>query len=186
MPQERNRALPHSADLNYTGSMRAPIRKAEKYTYLPQDYYITPDKFDELKKKLAHLTDVSRPRESAEVQRLAMMGDFSENVAYQVAKGRLRGINQRIIDITNLLKKAEIIQPDTASGRVEIGSTVTIERDGREKTYRILGGAETNPTAGVISHNSPLGSALLGHRPGETVTVALAAKTVSYRIVRLS
>jgi transcription elongation GreA/GreB family factor len=166
--------------------MRVPIRKSEKYTYLPQDPYITPAKFEELRKKLDRLINVSRPRESVEVQRLAMMGDFSENVAYQVAKGRLRGINQRILDIGNLLKKAVIIQPDSSSGVVEIGQTVTVEHDGRERTYQILGSEETDPTQGIISHNSPLGSALLGHRCGDTVTVTLTDHPTTYKIKRIA
>ena len=165
--------------------MRVPIRKSEKYTNLKTDPYITQAKFDELKKKVERLITVSRPREAEEVKRLALMGDFSENVGYQIAKGRLRGINQRIIDIENLLKSAEIIQADKDSDTVEIGHVVTLERDGKEKTYQILGSEETNPTTGVISRNSPLGSALLGKRIGEIIRVELAEKTIEYKITKI-
>ena len=166
--------------------MRVPIRKSEKYTYLKTDPCITQAKFDELTKKLDRLIKVNRPRESAEVQRLAMMGDFSENVGYQVAKGRLRGINQRILDITDLLKKAEIIRPDKNDNSVQIGNWVTLEQSGREKTYQILGSEETNPTAGIISHNSPLGAALLGKRVGDAFEIKLADRLVTYKIIKLA
>lgn len=166
--------------------MRVPIRKSEKYTYLKTDPCITQAKFDELTKKLDRLINVNRPREAAEVQRLAMMGDFSENVGYQVAKGRLRGINQRILDISDLLKKAEIIKPDKNDDSVQIGNFVTLEHDGREKTYQILGSEETNPTAGIISHNSPLGAAMLGKRIGDTFKIQLADRIIIYKIIKIS
>jgi transcription elongation factor GreA len=165
--------------------MRVPIRKSEKYTNLKTDPYITQAKFDELKKKVARLINVSRPREAEEVKRLALMGDFSENVGYQIAKGRLRGINQRILDIENLLKNAEIIQAGQDSDTVEIGHLVTLEVNGKEKIYQILGSEETNPTAGVISRNSPLGSALIGRKIGDLIEINLPDKIIKYKIIKI-
>ena len=131
------------------------------------------------------LTNVSRPREAADVKHLASMGDFSENAGYQLAKARLRGINQRILDIEDLLKRAEIIRPSRNKDQVQLGHRVTVEINGRQRTYQILGSAETSPESGVISHSSPLGAALLGRRAGETVEVKLAGKTVSARIIKI-
>jgi len=165
--------------------MRVPIRKSEKYTYLKTDPCITQAKFDELTKKLDRLININRPREAEEVKRLALMGDFSENAGYQIAKGRLRGINQRILDITDLLKRAEIISP-SHSGLVQIGNFVTLELNGREKIYQILGSEETNPTAGIISHNSPLGAALIGRTVGDTFEINLAGKIITYKITKIS
>jgi len=156
------------------------------------DPFMTAAKFEELKAKLHKWKTVNRPREAAEVARLALMGDFSENTGYQVAKGRLRGLNQRILDLENLLARAEIITAPTLSDRVALGHQVTIEKigpDGRGesgRTYRILGSAETAPTSGVISHNSPLGAALLGHRVGETVRLEVNGKIAEYKIVRIA
>lgn len=166
--------------------MRVPIRKSEKYTTLKTDPYITQAKFDELTIKVARLINVKRPQEAEEVKRLALMGDFSENVGYQIAKGRLRGINQRIIDIENLLKSAEIIHQDKNSKDAQIGNFVTLERDGKLKTYQILGSEETNPTAGVISQNSPLGSALIGKCLGDIIKINLSDKTVEYKIIKIA
>ncbi len=165
--------------------MRLPIRKADKYTYLKTDPYITSAKFNELNKKREKLIKVSRPKEAEEVKRLALMGDFSENAGYQIAKGRLRGINQRILDIENILKNAIIIQTDQSNEIIQIGNTVTLSRDGKKKDYQILGSEETNPSAGVISHNSPLGSALIGKKVDEEITINLGQKIVSYKIVKI-
>lgn len=166
--------------------MQVPIRKAGKYTYLKTDPCITQEKFDELTKKLNRLININRPREAEEVKRLALMGDFSENAGYQLAKGRLRGINQRILDIENLLKNAEIIRHNKDNDLVQIGNLVTLVRDGKEKNYQILGSEETNPTAGIISHNSPLGSALIGKRVGEEIEVNLNDRVVKYKITKIN
>jgi transcription elongation factor GreA len=114
------------------------------------------------------------------------MGDFSENVGYQVAKGRLRGLNQRILEIEDHLKNAVIFHPNKNTQVIQLGHTVTLEVNGKEKTYTILGSAETNPTAGIISHNSPIGAALLGHGVGEEVKIKLTDKETSFKIIKIS
>jgi len=165
--------------------MRTPIRKPGKYTNLPRDPNLTAAKFDDLKQELERLKTVKQPRAILEVKRLAEMGDFSENAAYSIAKGRLRGINDRIVELTEYLKRTVIIQPSKNSGVVQLGSTVTVEINGRQKTYTILGSSETDPTSGVISHKSPVGAALMGRRVGDTVEIQLAGKRVEVKIVRI-
>lgn len=166
--------------------MRVPTRKSEKQNNFSIDPYITQDKFDELSKKLVKLVKINRPREAEEVKRLALMGDFSENAGYQIAKGRLRGINQRILEIENILKKAEIITPQIKTGFVEIGNTVFLEVNGKEKKYLILGSLETNPEFGVISHKSPLGSALIGKKEGSEISLEINHKIQKYRIIKIA
>jgi transcription elongation factor GreA len=161
--------------------MQVPYRKAGKYAGQKPDPHLTQDKYAELQAKLERLKGI-RPGAIQEVKRLALMGDFSENAAYQIAKGRLRGINQRISEIEDHLKRAEIIEAKPNRGIVELGRRVTVEVNGKEKTFEILGSSETDPTGGVISHNSPLGRALMGHKAGETVMLELAGRTVMYRI----
>jgi len=165
--------------------MRTPQRRPSKYTGLKLDPNITRAKFDELKNKLEVLKNIKQPREIIEVKRLAADGDFSENAAYQIAKGRLRGINQRILDIENHLKNAIIINPRTNTDTVQLGSHVTVRFNDTEKTFLILGPSETDPTRNVISHLSPIGAALLNHKVGDTVNIQLAAREVSYKIIKI-
>ncbi|MDD5110621.1 MAG: transcription elongation factor GreA [Patescibacteria group bacterium] len=164
--------------------MQVPIRKPGKYTHERRDPHITRAKFNELKDELEHLKTVKQPRAIVEVKRLAEMGDFSENAAYSIAKGRLRGINDRINILTEYLKHVVIISPKN-TGTVQLGSKVTVEMNGKEMVYTILGSSETDPTTGVISHQSPLGAALMGSRVGDTVEIQLAGKRVQVRIVEL-
>jgi len=168
--------------------MQTPYRKYDKIPRQKSDPHITEDKFEELKNKLAKLKNIQRPREAEEVKRLAAMGDFSENAGYQLAKSRLRGINQRILDIEDLLSRAEIIKPIINNGKIQLGNFITIENleTKKNRTYQLLGSAETNPVSGVISHNSPLGSALLNKRAGEIISLEINHKTINYKIVSIN
>ncbi len=164
--------------------MRVPIRKPGKYTHQQPDPNLTQKKFNELKNKLEKLK-ASVPQAADEVRRLAELGDLSENAAYQIAKGKLRGINQMIIDLGNHLNRAVIIKPNVDTGYVQIGNSVTIQIDDNQMTYLILGSSETNPAKGVISHNSPIGLALMNHRVGDTVTFATKNKTIKCKIIKI-
>jgi transcription elongation factor GreA len=164
--------------------MQLPYRKPGKYSQIPTDNLMTKAKFDELQEKLKRLKS-SQPQAARDVTRLAEMGDFSENVEYQLAKGRLRGINQNILKLEYDLEHAEIIEPKN-SDTVQIGSTVKVESERGIAMYQILGSSETNPNKGVISHTSPLGEGLLGHKVGDTVTIYLAGKEVKYTLITLS
>jgi len=164
--------------------MQIPKRKPGKYAHIKQDNHITKVKFEEIEKKLRKLKEV-QPAAIQELQRLAALGDLSENAAYQIAKGKLRGINQRILELGNQLNYAEIIEPNQNTGVVRLGSTVNIEINNQEQTYQILGSSETNPTKGVISHNSPIGSALMGHRAGDVVEFQQKNKTIECKIIEI-
>ncbi|MEK7067659.1 MAG: GreA/GreB family elongation factor, partial [Patescibacteria group bacterium] len=108
----------------------------------------------------------------------------SENAAYQIAKGRLRGLNRRIDETEYLLDHAIIIK-HSSSDAVQLGHEVTVEAEGKKRTYQILGSNETNPAHGIISHNSPLGMALLGKRAGERATVKAGERDVVYTIIEV-
>lgn len=164
--------------------MQLPYRKPGKYSQVKQDPLMTEEKFQDLEKKLARLKE-SQPQAAKDVARLAEMGDFSENVEYQLAKGRLRSINERILRIEYDLAHAEIIQPSKQNNRVELGHTVSIHDGETQKTFQILGSTETDPTKGIISYTSPIGSALIGHKLGEKIKIVIGKKEIIYTIVRI-
>lgn len=166
--------------------MRVPTRKPGKYTNKILDPYITKEKYDALVSELHKLKKVRRPKASIEMQRAAEMGDFSENAEYQAAKRKLRGINSRILEIEAQLNHAHIIDSESTHDHVRIGSTVTIINEQTQKTYTILGSTESNPSTGVISHNSPIGKALLGKKVGDEVIISLPKGDVMYHIAEIS
>jgi transcription elongation factor GreA len=165
--------------------MRMPIRKPDKYLRAKADPRLTKKKYEELEKNRERLTKIVRPRLAEEVKKLASQGDFSENAGYQISKGRLRGINQRILEIEDLLARAEIIEPQKNCDSVQLGSLVTVEYSGKQKTYQILGSTETDPARGVISAISPLGSALLGKKIGEQAKIKTNNKEIKYAIIKI-
>ncbi|MBP9694940.1 MAG: GreA/GreB family elongation factor [Candidatus Magasanikbacteria bacterium] len=160
--------------------MQIPYRKPGKYSQQAFDPLMTQIKFAELSRTLEKLK-ASRPALAAEVARLALLGDFSENVEYQLAKGRLRGLNQRILELGYQVDHAIIIEQNN-SGSIQVGSTVVVEVDGQKKTFQILGSVETNPAKGIISHTSPIGAALIGHKAGETVEVMVGKSLIKHFI----
>jgi transcription elongation factor GreA len=164
--------------------MQLPIRKPGKYTHLKPDQHLTEAKYNELKNKLERLK-FNRPRLAEEVKKYASDGDFSENAAYQIAKGKLRGMNQRILEIEDHLKSAVIIKPNKNSGVVQLGSSVTVAVGEKEKTYLILGSSETNPQKGIISRSSPIGASLIGKKINDKVKIKLADKEVEYKIIKI-
>ena len=165
--------------------MRVPIRKPGKYTHAKHDPHLTEQKFNELASELERLKKFNQPEIAKEVMRLAEMGDFSENAAYQMAKGRLRGINQKILELEDQLSRAELIKSGSDTGTVQLGNKVTIEINGGEKSYRILGSSETDPKQGVVSYSSPMGTALMGRAVGDRVKIKLADKEMECRIVKI-
>ncbi|MEY4744713.1 MAG: transcription elongation factor GreA, transcription elongation factor GreA [Candidatus Parcubacteria bacterium] len=168
--------------------MRMPKRKSEENARANKevDNYLSPEAIRKLKDDLRRLEDVSRPRAVTDLSRARDMGDLSENAAYSEAKGRLMGMDRRIFEIKEKLKNAVVIERGSDDGRVAVGATVTVRVNGKEKSYEIVGSAETDPSGGRISHLSPLGTALLGRAAGDETTVKNAeGREVRYEIVEV-
>lgn len=164
--------------------MRTLDRKPSHQAKTPRDPMMTQEKFLQLQNKLDRLKK-SHPFAASEVSRLAELGDFSENAEYQAAKWKLRGINYAILTLESELHEAEIIPSNSQQNTVQIGHGVTVQSGEKIATYQILGSSETDPTRGVISHLSPIGIALLGHKIGDVVEVKLANKNVEYKIINI-
>ena len=169
--------------------MQIPKRKSQAFRKYGQDSdnHLTAEAVEMLKGELAHLESVSRPKTVEDLTAAREMGDLSENAAYHMAKGRLAGIDYRMFEIKEKVKNAIIIEKGADDqGRIKIGSTVTVEINGREKIFEITGSQETNPGSGKISHQSPVGKALMRHQAGETITTKTASgKEVEYTIKKV-
>lgn len=172
--------------------MQVPKRKSEEQrraSALAQDHFLSAGAITALCDELQRLETVSQPRAAEELRRTSEMGDRSENAAYHEAKGRLMRINTRMLEIRDQLKNAvEIESGPDSRGRVRIGAHVKVRviDGGAERTYEIVGSSETNPRGGQISHQSPLGSALIGHSAGQGILVTGASgKEVAYEILEV-
>jgi len=107
-----------------------------------------------------------------------------DNAAFEQLEIEERGLLRTIADLKHRISRAKIIQHPRDDRLVQIGSTVVVKfaDDGQVQTFTILGSADTNPAAGVISYKSPLGSQLLGKRVGDTVTYSIGSERVTVTI----
>lgn len=167
--------------------MQIPKRKPGKYSGDPADNYLSPEAIGKLKSDIEHIEKISRPRAVMDLQRAADMGDRSDNAAYSEARGRLTGLDIRLQTLKERLKYAIPIKAGVGSnGTVRLGSTVTVEVNGKSKVYAIVGAQEADPGKGRISYHSPLGSTLMSRRAGENVGLEVGGKTVNYLIIEVS
>ncbi len=166
--------------------MQLPKRRSEKLKiYDEGPIYLTADGLARLKETLERMKR-ELPALAAEAERTAAYGDRSDNAEYKDAKANLRRTSWGILGIQEQLKRVVIIPSgSSATGAVQLGSTVTLETGGAEKTFRILGPRETDPGAGAISHESPLGKALVGHVVNDTVTITVGSGERTYRILKV-
>jgi transcription elongation factor GreA len=149
--------------------MRVPTRRSELLKKVDEpDRFVTQDALQNMKRTLERLVKIERPKQLLEVQRLAEMGDRSENFGYHVAKSTLRSMDGRIENLKDRITNATVIEEGSTDGKVHVGSTVSLLLNGSPLTVTILGSLETAPGEGRISRSSPLGAALLGHVVGDS------------------
>jgi len=147
--------------------------------------YLTKEGLAELKKEHEQLTKVRRPDVLTRVSEARNLGDLSENAEYTAARDELSFIDGRIDELEELLKQVTLIaEPSKSSNHViKLGSTVKLNVKDKHETFTVVGEWEADPKEKKISHESPLGKALIGKRVGEKAEVEAPAGKVIYTIV---
>ena len=151
-------------------------------------YKMSRERYEELQKELEYMQTV-REKEVAElIKEARSYGDLSENSEYDEAKEEQGKLYSKIAEYKNLLENAEIVERVHRAGVVSIGSTVKVldVELGEEEEYQIVGSQEANPMAKRISDDSPFGRGLIGHKIGETVTVAAPAGDLQFEIINVT
>ena len=126
---------------------------------------LTPAGKAELEQELAELI-AERPAIAERIATARAFGDLSENQEYTDARAEQKNVENRILEIQETLKNAVLIKAKK-SDKVVTGTTVVIDMAGKEFTYTVVGPVEANPLEGKISHESPIGKALLGRKAGD-------------------
>lgn len=149
--------------------------------------YLTPDGAEELRQELNHLVNVRRLELAQKLKEAVAQGDLKENADYHDAKEQQAFVEGRIQYLEHVLRTATVIHNNGASDVVQVGSEVTIREEGmdEDETYMIVGAAEANPREGKISHESPIGAALLGKRKGAKVPVDTPGGVTTFTIKRI-
>jgi transcription elongation factor GreA len=145
--------------------------------------YLTTEKLAELTKELDFLKTERRKEVAEHLEYAKKMGDLAENAEYHQAREEQAEVEDRISRLENLLKNA-VVAGQGSTDIVTIGTTLRVSRTGDIKSYvyTIVGSEEADMAHGKISNLSPLGSALLGHKKGDQVTVTTPKGDVTYKI----
>lgn len=146
---------------------------------------VTKDGFEALEKELNEKLQ-KREELLKMIEELRALGDTSESEGLTLAQETYQSNEKSIAELRRTISKAEITDSTSNNGKVGIGSKVTVksEQNGKE-VFFIVGGAESNPLEMKISASSPIGSALVGKKIGEKITVNLPKKDIQYEIVSI-
>ena len=151
-------------------------------------YKLSQERLDELKKELNYMETVREKEVSEQIKEARSFGDLSENSEYDEAKTEQGKLYSRIAEYKDLIEHAEIVDNvdhNLPKDAVTLGSFVTVKDldDEFEDKYEIVGSQEANPREGRISDDSPVGKGLIGHRAGDTVTIAAPAGEIRLEVL---
>lgn len=153
--------------------------------------YLTKEKLEEFKLELENLKTKKRLEVAERLRRAKELGDLSENSEYFEAREEQAHVEGRILELEDIIKNSEVIEKAPSTGIVKVGSTVVVEKgglppgQGESKRFVIVGSSETKPEEGFISNESPLGSAFLDKKVGDTAVVKTPSGKVEYKIVAI-
>jgi transcription elongation factor GreA len=152
-----------------------------------QSVYLTAEGAVKLK---AELEELKGPRREALARRLRdaiQMGDLSENADYHKAKEDQGFLEGRIQELEFTLRNATIVEStSTPKDLVAVGVRVTVQEEGFEiEIFQMVGAQEADPRTGKISHESPIGSALMDHRAGDIVEAETPGGIIKLKILKI-
>ena len=151
--------------------------------------YVSKEGYEKLQNELTALKTKERLHIAERLEYAKSLGDLSENAEFDAAKEEQMLNEMRISELENILSRATVIEKNGSLSAVGIGSTISVRigTSNVEETYTIVGSSEeTNPIAGFISHESPLGRAFLGHKKGEQIAVTTPRGETKYVIAEIS
>lgn len=146
--------------------------------------YITKEGLNKLKEELKALVEVKRVEIANKIKEAREMGDISENSAYDEAVQEQAFVEGRIRELEDIIK-ISIIREGKAKESVDVGCKVTVHIDGDEEMFHIVGAPEANPIEKKISHESPLGAALIGKKVGDKIEVDAPVGKLAYTVLKI-
>ena len=151
---------------------------------MTEPVWLTAEGRKELQRELKLLVDVRRPELVRKLKEAVAQGDLKENADYHDTREQQAFTEGRIQYLENVLRTASIISESESRGLVRLGSVVTIRElvNGKTRPIALSAPLEANPREGKISHESPIGRALLGCRKGSKVRVATPGGEMTVRI----
>lgn len=154
-----------------------------------EEIILTREGYDKIVAEHEELVSVKRAEVAARIKEAISYGDISENAEYDSAKNEQAELEERILYLENMIRKAKIVQDEDVKGDVVgIGLKVEVEDEAtKEKAeFSIVGATESDPFNGKITTESAVGKALLGHKKGDVVSVEIPDGIITYKIKKIS
>ena len=149
-------------------------------------YHLTPEGEAKLKAELAELKGPRREDLALRLRSAIQMGDLSENADYHKAKEDQAFLEGRIQEIEAILHNSVIIEENMNKDVVMIGSRVTLQEEGSPpETYHLVGPTEADPRSGKISHESPIGRALMDKKVGAEAEAETPGGKIRIKILKI-
>jgi transcription elongation factor GreA len=151
-------------------------------------YRLTPDGYTKKQERLEYLRTVKRKEIADYIHEAKEAGDISESSAYEDSKNEQAKVEGEILQLERLLAVAEIMTPDMHDEIVgplvvRIGTQIEVESEsGSPRSFKIVETYEADPKSGLISDQSPVGKALMGHQEGDSVSVSTPGGVTNYTI----
>ena len=151
-----------------------------------KEVLLTYEGLKKLEEEFEYLKGDKRKEIAERIKAALAFGDISENSEFDDAKNEQAQTEVRIMQLESMLKHASVIDDEEVDTRmVSIGTHVKIRetKTKDESEYHIVGSAEADPMQYKISNESPVGSALLGHKVGETVEIDVPGGKRKYKVI---
>jgi len=148
--------------------------------------YVSQEGLKALQDELEHRKGELRKQIAEQISVAKEQGDLSENFEYQDAKDQQAENETRIGELETMLARAIVVEKKEGETDISIGTTFEVETpQGETKTFEIVGPTETDPLAGKISNEAPLGKAFLGKKAGETAEIETPSGKMMYKILSI-
>jgi len=141
---------------------------------MPREVILTQEGLDKLKDELDFLAGDKRREVAERIKEAREFGDITENSEYDDAKNEQAMLEQRIAQLEDKLRSAQVIDAkDVTTDVVGVGTIVHVkdQKTGKSQQFTIVGSAEANPAESKLSNESPVGRALMGHKRNDLVSV---------------
>ena len=153
-----------------------------------KEVILTEDGLHKLEAELDELKTVHRKEVNDRIRQAKEFGDISENAEYEDAKQEQAFVEGRILKLEAMIRNAKIIvEGEGGADEVHLGSTVRVRNlnASNEAEYTIVGSTESDPLNAKISNESPIGVALMGAKPGTTVTASTPGGDVQFKVISI-
>lgn len=152
---------------------------------LDKQIFVTKQGLKKLKNEYMDLVGKVRQQIALRIQKARESGDLTENAEYEAAREEQAVVEGRILELDDILKKAQVVNKAEKCKVITLGCKVKVKLEEQEDEFEIVGAEEADPLSKKISHESPLGKALLGKKPGDKVLVEAPAGKITYVILEI-